>query len=597
MTTEIKNNKSWTRIPPWVLIGAVAVLLPIFTFMTIENINRQKEKSIHLLLEKGAALIRSFEAGTRTGMMGMHRGGFQLQGLLTETARLPDIVHILVANITGEIVAHNNLDLVGASYDHNLDLKEISQTKTLQWRILDYPDGTKLFEVFGKFSPTDRPRRKMRGPGRKSHRMPPHSQDRRRFPKSLSDISRVIFVGLDMTAIEDAHKADIRHAVIMGIILLLVGFAGIMLLFILQNYRTTKASLSRIKAFSDNVVENMPIGLIALDDHQRIAAFNNTAESVLEISFQDVIGKKADKILPPEFCAELNCHEIQDPFIEKEINCSVSEGKKVPLEIGVSLLQDENNTRLGHIILFKDMTEFRALRREIETSRRLASVGRLAAGVAHEIRNPLSSIKGFATYFKERYQAMPEDQQNADIMIQEVNRLNRVVSQLLEFSRPVTVSHERTSLKDLLDDSLKLIERQAKEKKINVHMPNSDETRDVFIDADRIKQVLLNLYLNAIEAMPTGGELRVDFSEYGESGGLEIQISDSGQGIENKDLPKIFDPYYSTKSSGTGLGLAIAYNIIEAMGGKIGVKSQPDQGTTFFIIIPNTDRPKGTNPK
>ena len=418
--------------------------------------------------------------------------------------------------------------------------------------------------------------------------MPPRSHERGRFPRSFSDIPRVIFVGLDMTAIEDAHKADIRHAVIMGIILLLVGFAGITLLFILQNYRAAKASLSRIKAFSDNVVENMPIGLIALDDQQRIAAFNHTAESVLEISFYDVIGKHAEKILPPEFCAELNCHELHDRFIEKEIDCTVSGEKKVPIEIGASLLEDENKTRLGHIILFKDITEVRALRREIETSRRLASVGRLAAGVAHEIRNPLSSIKGFATYFKERYRAVPEDQQNADIMIQEVNRLNRVVSQLLEFSRPVTVSPKLTSVKDFVGGSLKLIERQAQEKQIRVHIPNSDEIEDVFIDADRIKQVLLNLYLNAIEAMPSGGELRVDFSDDEEGGVLEIQISDNGQGIENEDLPKIFDPYYTTKTSGTGLGLAIAYNIVEAMGGNIKVKSDRGLGTTFTIRLPNS---------
>ena len=213
----------------------------------------------------------------------------------------------------------------------------------------------------------------------------------------------------------------------------------------------------------------------------------------------------------------------------------------------------------------------------------------MAAGVAHEIRNPLSSIKGFATYFKERYQTVPEDQQNADIMIQEVNRLNRVVSQLLEFARPVTVSPKLTSVKDFVDDSLKLIELQTQEKQIQVHTRNAVEIGKVFIDPDRIKQVLLNLYLNAIEAMPSGGELRVEFSENGESGGIEIQITDSGPGIESEDLSRIFDPYFTTKSSGTGLGLAIAHNIIEAMGGNIKVNSERGNGTTFTIRLPNLE--------
>jgi two-component system sensor histidine kinase HydH len=389
-----------------------------------------------------------------------------------------------------------------------------------------------------------------------------------------------------MTSIEEAHKADIRHAIIMAAILLLVGFAGITLLFLFQSYRTTKASLSRIKAFSDNVVENMPIGLIALDDQQRIAAFNHTAESVLKLSYPEVRGKVAGDILPPELCTELKCPEIQDQVIEKEIDCSVGDGKIVPLELGASLLEDENKTFLGYVILFKDLSEVRSLRREIETSRRLASVGRLAAGVAHEIRNPLSSIKGFATYFKERYKNAPEDQQTANIMIQEVDRLNRVVGQLLEFARPVTVSPKLTSLKNLIDDSIKLVEQQALEKQITISTHNSAQIDEVFIDHDRINQILLNLYINAIESMDAGGELGVRLSYNNGEKYLLIQVSDTGCGIQKEDLTKIFDPYFTTKSSGTGLGLAIAHNNVEAMGGTIKVNSDPGKGTTFTLILP-----------
>ena len=597
MFTQIKNKQFWTGVPLWALIGAVAVLLPLFTYMTMESINRQQEKSTQLLLEKGAALIRSFEAGTRTGMMGMHRGGFQLQQLLTETAQQPDIVHLLVADVDGEIIAHNNLKLVGASYNDNIDLVKISEIKTLQWRILDYPDGTRVFEVYRKFTPTERPRGWMHGRGTMRRRMQQFSDERRQFNRSIDEPPEIIFVGLDMTAIEEAHRADIRHAVIMGLILLLVGIAGITLLFLFQSYRATKASLSRIKAFSDTVVENMPIGLIALDDQQRIAAFNHTAESLMQLSFHEVMGKAADQILPPELCAEINCPEIKEQVVEKEIDCTVGNGHIVPLEIGASLLADESGTRLGYVILFKDLTEVRALRHEIERSRRLASVGRLAAGVAHEIRNPLSSIKGFATYFKQRYQDVPEDQQTADIMIQEVVRLNRVVSQLLEFARPVSVSPKPTSFTDLVSDSVKLIQQQAQDKQITINTRNSAKIDEINIDPDRFNQVLLNLYLNAIEAMEPGGKLRIEISDSEENGGLNIQVSDTGNGIPAEDLPKIFDPYFTTKSSGTGLGLAIAHNIVETMGGGIEVTSEVGKGTTFRITIPSTDQAKKTNLK
>jgi two-component system sensor histidine kinase HydH len=590
MFNKKQNMQKWWGVPPWVLIGAVLVLLPIFAVSTVMSINRQKEKSKQLLLEKGAALIRSFEAGTRTGMMSIRRGGFKLQHLLTETAQQPDIVYLFVANIGGKILAHNDLGVVGSFLEDGLDLEQIASQKTLQWREVSHPDGTRIFEVFQIFQPTGSPKGMMR-----RHRMMGHGSEARRQEMEhlyLSEIPKLIFVGLDMSSIEEAHAADIRHAIIMGIILLLVGFSGITLLFVIQNYRTTRASLSRIKAFSDNVVENLPIGLIALDGQRRIAAFNHSAEVVLKRSFKEVVGKGAEVILPPELYAELKSPEIQDHVIEKEINCTVADGKTVPLEIGASVLEDENQTFLGHVILFKDLTEVRALRREIERSRRLASVGSLAAGVAHEIRNPLSSIKGFATYFKERYQHVPEDSETANIMIQEVDRLNRVVSQLLEFARPVKISPLATSLPRLIEDSLRLVQQKAQQKQITISNLTASDENEVRVDPDRINQVLLNLYLNAIESMSAGGELSVKAGVEGNGKSIEIQISDTGCGIDQDDLTKIFDPYYTTKTSGTGLGLAIAHNIVEAMGGTISVASKLGRGTTFRLVFPIRDKPK-----
>ena len=575
-------------MPPWVFIGAALILLPIFTVSTVLSINRQKEKSRQLLLEKGAALIRSFEAGTRTGMMSMRRGGFRLQHLLTETAQQPDIVYLFVTDIGGNILVHNDLGLVGSIYDDELDLEKIARHKTLRWRQVAKPNGIQIFEVFQKFQPAGPPKGMMRRHMMMGHRSEAEQQEIEQL--FLSEIPKIIFIGLDMRAIEEAHRADIRHAIIMGIILLLVGLSGIMLLFMIQNFRSTKTSLSRIKAFSDNLVENMPIGLIALDNQSRIAAFNHTAEAVLQQTFQEVVGKNAGLNLPSELYAELKYLEIENQLVEKEINCTVGDGKIVPLEIGASVLEDENKTFLGYIILFKDLTEVRALRREIERSRRLASVGSLAAGVAHEIRNPLSSIKGFATYFKERYEHVPKDRETAGIMIQEVDRLNRVVSQLLEFARPVKVSPLRTSVQQLIDDSVKLVRQQAQERQITIRNSTSSQMDAVFVDPDRINQVLLNLYLNAIESMDAGGELVIQISHRKEEEDIEIQVSDTGGGIPKEDLTKIFDPYYTTKSTGTGLGLAIAHNIVEAMGGSITVVSQKGKGTTFTIRVPDSGK-------
>ena len=596
MLTKLKNKNSWTGVQPWVLIGAVAVLLPIFTFITIENINRQKKKSIHLILEKGAALIRSFEAGTRTGMMGMHRGGFQLQQLLTEMARQPDIIYLFVADSSGDILAHNDLEKVGTKVEKDLDPAGIVQTDSLHWRQVTGPDGDRVFEVFRKFTPTKRPMGRMHSSMMMGRGFEQQQNQKRRLPEPLDESARAIFVGLDMTPIIEAQDADIRHAVIMGAVLLLVGFAGIALIFLVQSNRATKASLTRIKAFSDNVVENMPIGLIALDDHHRIAACNHIAESVLQLSVPDVMGKNADQMLPDRLWEVVKRFDELDHVIEEEIDCTIADGTVVPLEIGASILQDANGVFLGYILLFKDLTEVRSLRREIDKNQRLASLGRLAAGVAHEIRNPLSSIKGFATYFKERYPDAPQDQKTANIMIAEVDRLNRVVGQLLEFARPIPVSPKLTSLQGLVDDSVRLIEQKAKEKQLTVKTLNFIKVDKAVIDPDRINQVLLNLYLNAIESMEPGGELGVELSADEENHRIEIRVSDTGCGIPGEHLSRIFDPYFTTKSTGTGLGLAIAHNIMEAMGGKIISSSRPGKGTTFCITIPISDNTLSKKP-
>jgi two-component system sensor histidine kinase HydH len=401
-----------------------------------------------------------------------------------------------------------------------------------------------------------------------------------------SNAGYIIFVGLDMDPIDAARKADTRHTIIMALILLLIGFAGIGSLFLAQAYRSAKTSLTRIKAFSDNVVENMPIGLVAIDGDGRIASFNQTAESVLQLASHESLGKNAGDVLPRVLWSLTGELETDQGIIEREIDCPLEDGKIIPLDSSVSLLEGQDGTFLGYIILFRDLTEVQNLKREVERSQRLASLGRLAAGVAHEIRNPLSSIKGFATYFRERYKEIPEDQRTAEIMVQEVDRLNRVITQLLDFARPLTINKRSTPLQGLIQHSLKMIEGQAREKNIQISTGFSPEIKEISIDPDKINQVLLNLYLNAMEAMEHGGALSVDVLWDEDSQRTMIRVSDNGAGISKKDLIHIFDPYFTTKQSGTGLGLAIVHKIVESHGGEVRVGSETGKGTTVTIYLP-----------
>jgi two-component system sensor histidine kinase HydH len=556
---------------PWVILGAVLVLLPIVALMTLENINRQKQQSIRLMMEKGAALIRSFEAGTRMGMRGGHGTGFKLQRLLFETAAQPDIAHLLVVGIDGTVVAHSQTDQVGSQYGSDLDLESVYASGSLSRRRTTSPDGGAVVEVFGRFAPlAGRPNRSMHG-----HMMRMPAIEREAQPM-------VIFVGFRTDAVDAAHRADLRHTVVMAIVLLLVGCAGVMLLFLAQNYRSARTSLAREKVFSDNLVSRMPIGLVALDRDGRLTALNSVAEATLAVDAAELIGHYARDVIPDVLADTL---AAADHLVEKEILCPIADGRCIPLDVSAATLIEENGECFGQVILFKDLTEIRALHQELEENRRLASVGRLAAGVAHEIRNPLSSIKGFATYFKDKYREHAKDQEIATIMIQEVDRLNRVVGQLLDFSRPIRLHVKQVPVKPFFQDTFRLVDHQSHESGVTMVLDLPDDRLYATMDADRMSQVVLNLLLNALDALTEGGTVTVRVSGDADGNTL-IKVIDTGMGIDPTDQPHIFEPYFSTKKNGTGLGLAIVHNIVKAHRGDILVESRPGEGTTVQITLP-----------
>lgn len=571
--------KYWYNIPPWIIIGAILILFPVFLFWTIQNINKEKSYTRQLLLEKGSALIRSIEAGTRTGMMGMmgmKASQFRLQRLITETAQQPDIIYIMVTDSKGRIIAHSDSSKIGGFHDTG----ESQKFNTLNWRKLVTKDGNSIFEVYRRFSPL---------PSAMGHhhlRIP--------WGRMWQDIEPrppqepLIFIGLDMSSIEQARSDDIRHSIIMGFIMLLIGFAGIFILFLVQAYQSTRSSLNQVKALSDSIIENLPIGLLLLDKNGRIITINPEIRSLFpglnSLNQGDMIYNNFDNNLNTFISEVISKGKLQ----EREIELQTDDGKSMILDIMGSEVQDpESHQVIGYLFLFKDLTEWKRLKDEIDKNRRLASLGRLAAGIAHEIRNPLSSIKGFATYFKERYQDVPEDKQTAEVMLKEVERLNRSITQLLDFSRPLKLQKIPIKVQDLINHTLSMMERDERIRHITIsrNMPE----QDVFItgDQDRLTQVLLNIILNAIEAIENQGKISISVINDRILGKVRIEITDTGKGIKEEDLEHIFDPYFTTKSTGTGLGLAIVHRIIEAHSGSIKVESRVGSGTRVILELPS----------
>ncbi|MCG6918111.1 MAG: PAS domain S-box protein [Deltaproteobacteria bacterium] len=583
----------WLSLTPWAILAGLVVLAPIVFFLASKSIKADKENMTRLMVEKGAALIRSFEAGARTGMMGMGWGGAQLQQLLVETAKQPDILYLVVTDKEGFAVADSEPDRIGKQHEPASALVLAEESDQLRWHQVKIEKNTVAFEVYKRFKPIKsipswggmhHHGMMMRGPGfgrGRSERSLERLRDERNGPPLF------IFVGLDMSTMESARVEARRHTIAMAIGALLIGLTVLASLFLAQGYKLASRALAKVRAFSEQVVENLPMGLIATDEDGKVATYNQTAEAILGISSAKALAGSAANILPQELWQLTERLENKGTVVEEELECQTPSGTGVPLRVSGAVLHGEDGGFLGYVFIFRDLVEVRRLQQEVERSKRLASLGSLAAGVAHEIRNPLSSVKGFATYFREKLKDSPQDRDTATTMIQEVERLDRVIGQLLEFARPSTLKIKPVRLNDLIQHSLKLIEGDARSKGIKVEVAIPHDLPDVPMDGDRINQVLLNLYLNGLQAMGGGGVLQVKVSRDDTRKLTEITVSDNGRGIETADQERIFDPYFTTKSDGTGLGLAIVHKILDAHGGSIKVRSQRGAGTTVTVSLPD----------
>ena len=555
------------NVSVWIVLGAIAVMAVVSAVMTFAHFQRQRQQAVELLVEKGATLVRSFEAGLRSPM-GTKTETFGLQKLLMETAQQPDIDYIIVTDDSGNIIADSDPSQIGDKYGLDLDIGALALSREIQWRQVANPQGAGTFEVYRGFFPQER-------------FVEGFNPEPKKTKSKKTDM--IIFVGLNMAAIEKADSADTRKTIIIALILLLIGSLAIISLFLAQAYSFTRKSLSRITIFSEALVKNMPIGLIALNDQGQIVTCNEKAQAVLEVSCSKALGREALTILPAPLKNILTELPASGGFLEREIQLTSAQGKEQIWEAVAAGLMEEG-TPAGRILLIRDVTAIRQMENEVIKSRHLNSIGSLAAGVAHEIRNPLSSIKGFAVYFKERLAGNKEDEETADIMIAETERLNRVIGQLIEFARPLELKKVKVRFKELVQHTIKLIAADAQKSKVTFEVTAAAEMPEVEVDPDKIKQVLLNIFLNCLAALKGGGKLTIELSA--RANDLNVIISDNGEGISESDLPKIYDPYFTSKPAGTGLGLAVVQKIMEAHGGRINVESKVGLGTKVSLVFP-----------
>ena len=426
-----RNTKGAIHASPWIIVGSVVILLITVVVLAVQNYNREKQYMSRILSEKGAALVKAVEAGARTGMMGMMWGGQQVQTLIEETAQLSDVLYITIANRNGDVLASSHPGLIGTQLRPTLYINGIDASNKINWKMVNIDNQQSSFEVYRKFMPIsyqdDRMHKRMRQMMHQRGMMMGTDNDWF-LPSGKADDDQIILVGLDPKPFEDARKEDIRNTAIISGILVILGLAGFISMFWMQSYRSAKKSLQDTSAIADEVVKSLPVGLIATDKDGKIAFYNSAAERITGLNLSQAQGKDPKILLPSHFCGLTESLDRGESIYEKEMECEFIENKIVPVSVSASKIINEEGQFVGQVLIIRDLGEVRRLQGEIRRKEKMAAIGGLAAGVAHEIRNPLSSIKGIASYFKNKFDENSDDEELDGVMIEEVERLNRVIS-------------------------------------------------------------------------------------------------------------------------------------------------------------------------
>ena len=312
-----------------------------------------------------------------------------------------------------------------------------------------------------------------------------------------------------------AREQDIHHALLMGGILVILGGGALYFIFIVQSYYLVDRTLARMRTYTENVVESMADALISIDKEKKIVTLNRRAAEILGGTEREFKGQGIAEVLGQDVEVLLRWEGPRLIIRDQEIEVNHRSGKRIPLSLSAAPLIDEMGREMGSVLLLRDLREIRDLQEKVRRSERLASLGRLAAGVAHEIRNPLSSIRGFAQFFMQRFKGQEKEQEYASIMVKEVDRLNRVITELLDFAKPKEPHQEPHSLENIFDHSLKLLEPELAKKRVEVEKVYGPEPSSRRVDRDQLSQAFLNLLLNSLESMEEGGKIRIEVKKSG----------------------------------------------------------------------------------
>jgi len=344
--------------------------------------------------------------------------------------------------------------------------------------------------------------------------------------------------------------------------------------------------VARLKDFSENIVESLNVGVLAVDLYGTVEAWNSRMEQLFHVSRTDAVSQQLDGLLPAELVQEISARGDTEQVTGIYKQRLLHQGQAMVVNVSITPLVSKSGERIGRLLLFDDVTQRERMEEQMSQTEKLTSLGLLAAGVAHEVNTPLAVI---SSYIQMLAKQMPEGDPRQSIIekiVKQTFRASEIVNNLLNFSRTGPSALADIDVNRVVEETLSLVAHPLKTSQIQVVKHLSEGLPPVRGSANKLQQVFLNLFLNARDAMPTGGVLEVKTAAH--NGSVEIEVADTGNGIPRDHIHKIFDPFFTTKPGGrgTGLGLSVSYGIIKEHAGKIDVRSTPGRGTSFHLEFP-----------
>jgi two-component system sensor histidine kinase HydH len=594
---------------PWLLAAAGGLLIMIVVTFAFHNLRLEERLMTNAMLQKASTLIRVLHSGARASFINDLRKDYwnneiwtvHVQRVIDHLAEDPDLLYFMVVDAKGRIIAHNQHARVHSTTEvrggNEMEVDQETSPKMV-YAIRQDKDYGRVFETVRPFTPVfpsilPMPIR----PLPESHRhlffhQPDDGQTVfRLFPEGpQKGTPHFVVIGLDMREFDRTLRRLQMQIFMLSLAMLFVGLGGWFSLSAVQGFRVSQKTLEDMQAFTSLLIARLPVGVIATDGRGRITTWNQAIAQLTGQGRSEATGRRPQEVLPERLAAFFQEEETGllaggDETREITVRLLLG-GRRCELLCHLLSIVDSQQQYMGKVLLISDVTEIRSLEQRMRESERLAAVGRMAGGVAHEVRNPLSSIKGLALLLKNKFPAGSKEQSTAELLIQETERMNRTITEMLSFTRPATLNLQQIDLAQLLERSLELIRAEAADNAITTSFDVEVGLLPVLGDVDRLQQVMMNVLINAMQAMEDGGTIAITLKNLQAGGVVELRIHDTGPGIAPDLLSQVFYPYFTTKQGGTGIGLAISQKIIADHGGSIELESEPGKGTTVIVQLP-----------